>query len=100
MNYVLTGAAGNITRQLAKQLAASGEAVTVIGRNEAHLQELIPLGIQPAIGSLEDVDFLKRTFDGADAIYTMIPLIRFPMTKWAFTNNSVSTMPWLLKMPV
>lgn len=55
---------------LSKQLAAAGHTVIVIGRNPEHLKEL---PVQTAIGSLEDVDFLKRAFEGADAVYTMVP---------------------------
>jgi uncharacterized protein YbjT (DUF2867 family) len=73
MKYVITGAAGNISGLLARRLAAAAHQVTVIGRNEDHLQELVQAGIQTAIGSLEDLPFLKQIFDGADAVYTMVP---------------------------
>jgi uncharacterized protein YbjT (DUF2867 family) len=73
MKYIITGAAGNISGQLARHLAAAGHHVTVIGRNEDHLQELVQAGIQTAIGSLEDLPFLKQVFSGAEAVYTMIP---------------------------
>lgn len=73
MKYVITGAAGNISGLLARRLVAAGHQVTVIGRNEDHLQELVQAGIQTAIGSLEDGSFLKQVFSGADAVYTMVP---------------------------
>jgi uncharacterized protein YbjT (DUF2867 family) len=73
MKYVVTGAAGNISGLLARRLAAAGHQVTVIGRNEDHLQELVQAGIQTAIGSLEDLPLLKQVFSGADAVYTMVP---------------------------
>jgi uncharacterized protein YbjT (DUF2867 family) len=73
MKYVITGAAGNISGLLVRRLAAAGHQVTVIGRNEDHLQELLQAGVQTAIGSLEDLPFLKQVFRGADAVYTMVP---------------------------
>ena len=73
MKYAITGGAGNISKPLAKQLLSAGHAVTVISRNEGNLEELIRLGAHPAIGSLEDVEFLKKAFAGADAVYTMCP---------------------------
>jgi uncharacterized protein YbjT (DUF2867 family) len=73
MNYVITGGAGNISAPLVKNLLAAGKRVTVVGRNADNLKELTQAGATAAIGSVEDVDFLTRTFKDADAVYTMIP---------------------------
>ena len=73
MNYVITGGAGHISRPLAEQLLAAGHQVKVIGRNAAHLTPLTEKGATAAIGSVEDVSFLKQAFAGADAVYTMVP---------------------------
>ena len=73
MNYVITGGAGNTSKPIAEKLLAAGHRVTVIGRNQAHLAELTEKGAIAAIGSVEDVAFLKKTFAGADAVYTMVP---------------------------
>jgi uncharacterized protein YbjT (DUF2867 family) len=75
MNYTITGAAGNISQPLAKILLNAGHDVTVIGRNEEHLCELIHSGAKAAIGSVEDVEFLKTSFADADAVYTMYPSV-------------------------
>lgn len=80
MNYVLTGGAGNITRPLAEKLLAAGHRVTVIGRNEANLKTLKDKGAITAIGSVDDVAFLKKAFAGADAVYTMVPP-RYDLTR-------------------
>lgn len=73
MHYVITGGAGNISKPLALQLLAKKHQVTVIGRSEANLKELTAAGAIAAIGSVEDVDFLTKSFTGADAVYTMVP---------------------------
>ncbi len=73
MKYVITGGAGNISRPLAEKLLKAGHQVTIIGRSEANLEPLKKKGATTAIGSIEDPDFLKRTFSNADAAYTMIP---------------------------
>jgi uncharacterized protein YbjT (DUF2867 family) len=73
MKYVITGGAGNISKPLAEKLLKAGHDVTVIGRNAENLKSLTVLGAKAAIGSVEDVDFLKKTFTGADAVYTMVP---------------------------
>lgn len=73
MNYVITGGAGNISTPIVKNLLAAGKRVTVVGRNADHLKSLTQLGATAAIGSVEDPEFLARTFKGADVAYTMIP---------------------------
>ncbi len=73
MKYVITGGAGHISKPLAEKLLAKGFEVTVIGRSEKNLEELIAKGAKAAIGSVGDINFLTKTFAGADAVYTMVP---------------------------
>jgi uncharacterized protein YbjT (DUF2867 family) len=73
MHNVITGGAGNISKPLALQLLAAKHQVTVIGRSERNLKELVDAGAIAAIGSVEDIAFLTKTFSGADAVYTMVP---------------------------
>lgn len=81
MKYILTGGAGNITKPIALALLKAGHAVTLIGRNAANLKELTDAGASAAIGSVEDKDFLTRVFQGADAVYTMVPPV-FTASDW------------------
>lgn len=71
MKYVVTGAAGKVSKPLTRLLLEAGHSVTVIGRNEKNLASL--KGARVAIGSVEDVDFLKAAFAGADAVFTLVP---------------------------
>jgi len=73
MKIIITGSLGNISQPLAKTLLAAGHQVTIISNNAAKADAINALGGTPAIGSLEDVNFLTITFTGADAVYTMIP---------------------------
>ncbi len=73
MKYVITGAAGNISKPLAEKLLKAGHDVTVIGRSAEKLKSLTDQGAQAVIGSVENVEFLKKVFAGADAVYTMVP---------------------------
>lgn len=73
MKYVVTGSLGNISKPLSKKLINAGHTVTVISSSPGRAEDIILMGAQAAIGSVEDVDFLTRTFIGADAVYTMIP---------------------------
>src|SRR5689334_9922656 len=73
MKYVITGGAGHVSKPVTGKLLAAGHQVTVIGRNADNLKELKTKGAVTAIGSVEDVQFLTNAFNGADAVYTMIP---------------------------
>ncbi len=73
MKYIITGGSGHISKPLALALLDAGHQVTVVGRNAAHLDELVGKGARVAIGSVEDVPFLTKAFAGADAVYLMTP---------------------------
>ncbi|OCA77085.1 hypothetical protein BBI01_01075 [Chryseobacterium artocarpi] len=76
MNIVITGSLGNIGLPLAKQLV-NENTVTVVSRSEQNKASIEAIGAKPAIGSVEDVNFLTETFRGADAVYLMIPSVNF-----------------------
>lgn len=84
MKYVLLGSLGNITKPLAQQLIAAGGQVTIVTSDKAKAPAITTLGATPAVGSIEDVDFLTATFKGADAVYLMIPpkIDANPWKKW------------------
>ena len=73
MKYVITGAAGNISKPLTEKLLKAGHDVTVISRSAENIKSLTDQGAKAAIGSVQDIDFLKKTFAGADAVHTMVP---------------------------
>ena len=53
--------------------AIEGNAGWAVGRDARKLQLLMDQGAEPYIGSLQDEDFLKQAFKGAEAAYIMIP---------------------------
>ncbi len=71
--YVITGATGNTGRRITEALLASGKAVRAISRSADRVQPLVELGAEPFIGSLEDAAATRRAFEGARAVYAMIP---------------------------
>jgi nucleoside-diphosphate-sugar epimerase len=77
MNIVLTGSLGNISKPLAIELVSKGHTVTVISSKADRQKEIEALGAKAAIGSIEDADFLTKTFKGADIVYLMEPPFHF-----------------------
>lgn len=73
MKIVLTGSLGHIGKPLAEELVTKGHSVTVISSNADRQREIETIGATSAIGSLEDVGFLTKTFTGAEIVYLMEP---------------------------
>ncbi len=90
MKYVITGGAGHISAPLTEKLLEAGHEVTVIGRNAENLKTLTGKGAKVAVGSVEDEAFLTETFQGADALYLMIPPNASPEGGWREYQNRVA----------
>jgi uncharacterized protein YbjT (DUF2867 family) len=73
MNITTTGSLGNVAKPLIEKLIAAGHQVTVITTKDDRKAEITSLGATAAIGSIIDAAFLAKAFDGADAVYTMMP---------------------------
>lgn len=71
--YAIMGSAGNIGSKLTNLLLEKSQKVRIIGRSRDKLQPLIDKGAEAALGDASDVDFLAGAFEGASAVYTMIP---------------------------
>ena len=73
MKFTITGSLGNISKPLATSLLKAGHTVTLISSNPDKAEAITALGAIPAIGSVDDLEFVTKAFTGADAIYTMVP---------------------------
>ncbi|SHG30900.1 SDR family oxidoreductase [Flavobacterium johnsoniae] len=73
MKITITGSLGNISKPLAKELIQKGHTVTIIASSTERQAEIEKLGAKAAIGSVEDLAFLTKTFTDSDAVYCMIP---------------------------
>jgi len=62
MNIVITGSLGNIEKLLTELLVGKGHQVTVISSKAERASAIRALEATPAIGSIQDVDFLYTPF--------------------------------------
>jgi len=69
----VTGATGKVGGGLVRGLLARGVKVRAVGRSEERLKDLVAAGAQAEVGSLDDVAFAKKAFEGADAVFVMVP---------------------------
>lgn len=77
MKIIITGSLGHISKPLTQELVEKEHSVTVISSNPEKKNNIEGLGAKAAIGSLEDVSFLTKTFTGADIVYLMEPPVNF-----------------------
>jgi nucleoside-diphosphate-sugar epimerase len=68
MNIFITGAGGYIGGSVAMALIASGHRVSGLARSNANAERLAKGGIDPVLGTLDDVDVLTRAARAADGV--------------------------------
>lgn len=73
MKVTVTGSLGNISRILIEKLVSAGHEVKVITSNAERAKEIEELNAIPLVGSVEDHEFVKKSFEGSNAVYLMIP---------------------------
>lgn len=71
--YVIIGATGNTGHETANKLLSNGKKVRVVGRNLDHLKPLAAKGAEPFVANVMDKDSVRKAFDGANAVYVMLP---------------------------
>jgi uncharacterized protein YbjT (DUF2867 family) len=71
--YVILGASGNTGSVVAENLLAKGERVRALGRSKERLAKLAKYGAETLEGDAGDAAFLTRAFEGARAVYFMVP---------------------------
>ncbi|MCK8495744.1 NmrA family NAD(P)-binding protein [Spirosoma sp. RP8] len=77
MKITVTGSLGHISKPLVDELVQKGHYVTVISSNPGKRIAIEATGATAAIGSIKDVDFLVEAFQGAEAVYTMVPPVGY-----------------------
>jgi nucleoside-diphosphate-sugar epimerase len=73
MKLTVTGSLGNIGRILIEKLVSARHEVRVVTSNTERTKEIEQLNAIPLVGSVEDYAFVKKAFEGSDAVYLMIP---------------------------
>jgi len=71
--YAIIGASGNTGSVVAQKLLAHGEKVRVIGRDAKRLEGLVQKGAEAFVANVSDAAALTQAFNGAKAVYLMIP---------------------------
>lgn len=70
---VVTGSSGRTGRSATEALLARGENVRVVGRDAKKLAPFAERGADPFVGNAEDVGSMTAAFNGASAVYLVLP---------------------------
>ena len=70
---VVTAATGNIGKVLVEELLQRKEKVRALGRDPKKLESLAKAGAETVMTDLTDPSAVKKSFQGADAVFTLIP---------------------------
>jgi uncharacterized protein YbjT (DUF2867 family) len=70
---VVTGATGRTGGAAARVLLAQGEKVRVVGRDAKKLEAFVRNGAEAFVGNVEDPASMTKAFEGADAVYLVVP---------------------------
>ena len=89
MQYVITGSIGHTGKPIAQGLVRAGHDVTVVTSKLENAAAIEALGAKAAVGTVEDADFVKQSFAGADAVYLVIPP-NWSVTDWRGYQNEVA----------
>jgi uncharacterized protein YbjT (DUF2867 family) len=91
MKITITGSLGHIGKPLTHTLVKEGHAVKVVTSKPERQNDIEALGAMPAVGTLEDVDFLAGAFAGTDAVFTMVPPANY-------FDHSVDVIPYYRRL--
>jgi len=70
---VVTGATGRTGRAATEALLAKGEKVRLVGRDAKKMTPFVELGAEPFVGNVADVASMTEAFNGASAVYLVLP---------------------------
>jgi uncharacterized protein YbjT (DUF2867 family) len=70
---VVTGASGRTGGAAAAALLANDEKVRAVGRDTKKLEPLVQNGAEAFVGNVEDVGSMTKAFEGAAAVYLVVP---------------------------
>jgi uncharacterized protein YbjT (DUF2867 family) len=95
--YVIIGASGHTGRAAANRLLENGKKVRAVARNAGHLSPLVSKGAEAFGADAADKDAIARAFQGAEAVYVMLPPNPATPDSYAYTNKLIEAFGYAIE---
>lgn len=89
--YAITGITGQVGSALADALFAAGKPFRAVVRDAAKGQTFVERGAELAVAEVDDTPALARAFEGAEAIFILLPPLFDPSPGYPESNRSIAS---------
>jgi NAD(P)H dehydrogenase (quinone) len=90
--FAITGITGQVGAQLAEELLGAGCTVRAVLRDAAKAPRWAALGCDIALASMDDASALTAAFDGAEAVFVLLPPNFDPTPGFPETRRNVAAL--------
>jgi uncharacterized protein YbjT (DUF2867 family) len=89
--YAITGITGQVGAALADALFAAGKPFRAVVRDAAKGNAFAERGAEVAIAEIDDTPALTRAFEGAEAVFILLPPLFDPSPGYPESNRSIAS---------
>lgn len=89
--YAITGITGQVGAALADSLFAAGRPFRAVARDAAKATALVERGAELAIAELDDTPVLIRAFQGAEAVFILLPPLFDPSPGFPESRRTIDS---------
>jgi uncharacterized protein YbjT (DUF2867 family) len=89
--YAITGITGQVGAALAHALFAAGKPFRAVVRDAAKGEAFAKRGAEVAIAEIDDTPALTRAFEGAEAVFILLPPVFDPSPGYPESNRSIAS---------
>lgn len=90
--FVITGVTGQVGGQIARALLTESVSVRAVLRDAAKASTWTNLGCETALAAMDDAAALADAFDGAEAVFVLLPPVFDPTPGYAETRANVAAL--------
>jgi uncharacterized protein YbjT (DUF2867 family) len=89
--YAITGITGQVGTALASALFAAGKPFRAVVRDAAKGKPFAERGAEVALAGIDDTPALTRAFEGAEAVFILLPPVFDPSPGYLESNRSIAS---------
>lgn len=89
--YAITGITGQVGAALAESLFAAGKPFRAVVRDAAKGASFVARGAELAVAELDDTPALTHAFEGAEAVFILLPPVFDPSAGYPESNRTIAS---------